>query len=102
MHPWEVRPLEDALLLQDWVLRELCRPCDVPVEQKKSVEQVWFLPLLQDVKEQEDVLWLLRDTMEHHEERVLRTELLCSPSPVAQVTAHLWEPSLPCQVEPAA
>lgn len=63
MHPRPQRPLEESLLLQDRLLRELCCTCDVPLEQKEWFEQVWLLPLLQDVKEQEDVLWLLRDPL---------------------------------------
>lgn len=67
-----VRPLEKTVHPQDPVLDELRCTRAVSLEQEKPLEQVWLLSLLQNVKEQENVLDKLDPALEHHKERLYR------------------------------
>lgn len=68
---WPLRPLEKAVHVQDALLDDLRRSRALAVEQEKRFEQLRLLPLLQDVKDQEDVLAEVGPPVKHHEDRVL-------------------------------
>lgn len=68
----KMRSLEEPVHPQDAVLDELCCSRTVSLEQEKSVKQLRVLALLQDVKEQEDVLPEVGPPLDHHEQRVHR------------------------------
>lgn len=71
LHVWEVRPLQEPVTFPDRLLEDVERPCPLPLEQEKRVEQVRVLPLLQDVEDYRDVPPDVERPVCHHKERVL-------------------------------